>query len=136
MYSSSRLVTLYQVSPIILNEYRWIRPGYVRVDTICTGCTTDPATGLNVKTVTFRRPDGSYVIVAINDQDNSASLMLSGFPAGTYQIEGVEPTVCTDPPGGAGVRDRCTPIVFASQTIGAGGNLILTIPARGIVTFH
>lgn len=115
---------------------RWIRPGYVRVDTTCSGCTTDPATGLNVKTVTFRRPDGSYVIVAINDQDNSASLTLSGFPGGTYQIEGVEPTVCTDPPGGAGVRDRCTPIVFASQTISGSQNLVLTLPARSIVTFH
>ena len=115
---------------------RWIRPGYVRVDTTCTGCTTDPATGLNVKTVTFRRPDGSYIIVAINDQDNSASLTLSGFPAGTYQIEGVEPTVCTDPPSGAGVRDRCTPIVFASQTIAGGQNLVLALPARSIVTFH
>ena len=114
----------------------WIRPGYVRVDTTCTGCTTDPATGLNVKTVTFRRPDGSYVIVAINDQDNSASLTLSGFPGGTYQIEGVEPTVCTDPPSGAGVRDRCMPIVFATQTISSSQNLVLTLPARSLVTFH
>ena len=117
---------------------RWIRPGYVRVDTACTaGCTTaDPATGEKVKTVAFKRPDGSYVIVAINDQDNSASLTFSGFPGGTYQIEGVEPTVCTDPPGGAGMRDRCTPIDFASQTISAGQNLVLTLPARSIVTFH
>ena len=108
----------------------------MRVETNCTNCGTDPSTGLDVKTVAFRRPNGSYVIVVINDQSVSANVTLSGFPSGTYTIEGVDPSVCTDPPGGAGVRDRCTPTVYPSQSIASGGDLILDIPAQSIVTFY
>ena len=120
-----------------LRQYgKWIRPGYVRVETSCTNCGTDPSTGLDVKTVAFQRPNGSYVIVVINDQSVSANVTLSGFPSGTYTIEGVDPSVCTDPPGGAGVRDRCTPTVYPSKSIASGGDLILDIPAQSIVTFY
>ena len=99
----------------------FIRPGYTRVGISCSGCSSTSA-GQNVKPVAFRSPAGSYVAVVINDQTISQVIQLDGFPAGNYQITGVDP---------ANTAGRTYP----AQTIAAGQPLLLNFPAQGIVTF-
>ena len=113
----------------------YIRPDDVRVEVTCSGCTSDSKIGLHTKSVAFKKPNGNHVAVVINDKTSSQIVNLAGFPAGTYNIEGIDPGVCIDPPSGAGLRDRCTPSK-SSQTISAGQNLVLTMPAQAIITFE
>lgn len=100
---------------------RHIRPGYTRVNITCSGCRTDAAVGQNVKPVAFISPAGKYVAVLINDQTTAQSLRLAGFPSGTYEVTGVDPSH---------TRGRAYP----NQTIGAGEEMALEVPARAIVT--
>ena len=100
---------------------RHIRPGYTRVNITCSGCRTDAVVGQNVKPVAFISPAGKYVAVLINDQTTAQSLRLAGFPSGTYEVTGVDPSH---------TRGRA----FPSQTIGAGEETVLEVPARAIVT--
>lgn len=100
---------------------RHIRPGYTRVNITCSGCRTDASVGQNVKPVAFISPAGKYVAVLINDQTTAQSLRLAGFPAGTYKVTGVDPSH---------TRGRAYP----NQTIGAGEEMALEVPARAVVT--
>ena len=84
----------------------WIRPGMIRVDTSCSGCTAEPTTGNTAKVVAFKRPDNTYVIVAINDRSVSTTMTFADFPLGQWNYEGIHTGICT---GGSGVRNRCTP---------------------------
>ena len=85
---------------------KWIRPGMIRVDTSCSGCTAEPTTGNTAKVVAFKRPDDTYVIVAINDRSVSTTMTFTDFPLGQWNYEGIHTGICT---GGSGVRNRCTP---------------------------
>ena len=85
---------------------KWIRPGMIRVDTSCVGCTSEPTTGNTAKVVAFKRPDDTYVIVAINDRSVSTTMTFADFPLGQWNYEGIHTGICT---GGSGVRNRCTP---------------------------
>ena len=85
---------------------KWIRPGMIRVDTSCVGCTSEPTTGNTAKVVAFKRPDNTYVIVAINDRSVSTTMTFADFPLGQWNYEGIHTGICT---GGSGVRNRCTP---------------------------
>ena len=99
----------------------YIRPGYVRVNMTCHGCTFDPTTGQNVKPVVFRSPQGKYVVVVINDQIDPQMVRLGGFPAGTYHITGVDPSH-------TGSR------TYLDETISSGQVLTLELPGRAIAT--
>jgi O-glycosyl hydrolase len=106
-----------------LRQYaRNIRPGHVRVGLQCSNCGFDPSTGQDVKPVAFRSAAGKYVVVVINDSASSQDVYFSGFPAGTYNVSGMDP-------------NNTTPVTFPAQTIGAGENIRITFPARALVTF-
>ncbi|MCL4523260.1 MAG: hypothetical protein M1453_07815 [Acidobacteria bacterium] len=107
----------------VMRQYmRYIRPGYQRVGTSCSNCTSDAVVGLNVKPLAFRSPAGKFVVVVINDQATSQAISLLGLPAGTYDITGVDPTIAQ------------TPMTFPTQTISAGQALTVPFPALAVVT--
>jgi O-glycosyl hydrolase len=102
---------------------RYVRPGFVRVGTTCANCGTDPNLGQVVKPVAFRTPTGKYVVVVLNDAAAPQSISLTGFPAGTYDISGVDPANAT------------SPVSYTSQTIAAGESITVTFPGQAILTF-
>jgi len=99
-----------------------IRPGYRRVGVSCPSCTSNATVGQNLKPVAFQGPAGQMVVVIINDQSGSQAIALSGLPAGTYDISGVDP---------ANTSGR----TFSAQSVSAGQALNFTLPAQAIVTF-
>jgi hypothetical protein len=106
-----------------LRQYsHYIRPGDRRVGVTCAACTSNATVGQNIKPVAFLSPSGSLVVVVFNDQGVAADISLSGIPAGTYDITGVDP---------AATSGR----TYASQTIGTGQSLSFTLPSQAIVTF-
>jgi hypothetical protein len=106
-----------------LRQYsRYIRPGYRRVGVTCAACTLDSTVGQNIKPVAFQSPSGALVVVVFNDQAVAADISLSGLPAGTYDITGVDPAATTGR-------------TYSSQTIGTGQSLSITLPSQAIVTF-
>lgn len=102
---------------------RYIRPGYVRVNATCTNCGNDATVGQVIKPVVFRTPGGKYVAVVVNDSAAARTIYFGGFPAGTYDISGVDPGNAT------------SPVTFTAQTISAGQYVSLNFPAQAIVTF-
>ncbi len=106
-----------------LRQYsHFIRPGARRLGLVCNNCASDPASGIVWKGVAFRTPAGKIVSVAVNDQLIARAVVLDGFPAGTYDIIGVDP-----------VNDR-SPVTYPSVTIGAGQSLTVNFPAQAILT--
>lgn len=107
-----------------LRQYmHFIRPGYQRVGTTCSNCSTDVTLGQNVKPLAFQSPAGKIVVVVINDQAAAQSISLLSLPAGTYDITGVDPTSAQ------------SPVTYPTQTIGAGQALTVTFPSLAILTF-
>jgi hypothetical protein len=101
----------------------WIHPGYVRVSAACGGCGSDASYGQVIKPVAFRSPGGKLVVVVVSDVAGPQSLNVTGAPAGTYDITGIDASNST------------FPVNYPAQTIGAGQSLSLTLPAQAIVTF-
>lgn len=108
----------------VLRQYmHFIRPGYQRVGTTCSNCSTDVTLGQNVKPLAFQSPAGKIVVVVINDQAAAQAISLLSLPAGTYDITGVDPTSAQ------------SPVTYPTQTIGAGQALTVTFPSLAVLTF-
>jgi hypothetical protein len=107
-----------------LRQYsHFIRPGYVRIGLTCTNCGNDAGVGQVVKPVAFRTPAGKYVVVVINDTSAAQPISLTGFPAGTYDISGIDAV------------NQSAPVTYSSQTISAGGAITVNFPGQAILTF-
>lgn len=100
----------------------FIRPGYRRVGVTCSACTSSATVGQNLKPVAFQGPSGQMVVVVMNDQTTPQEIALSGLPAGSYDISGVDPVATTG-------------MNYPSQGITSGQSLSFTMPAQSIVTF-
>ncbi len=106
-----------------LRQYsRYIRPGARRLALSCDNCANDATLGLNVKGVAFRSPAGKTLAVVLNDQLVAQSVALNGFPAGAYDITGVDPLNAT------------SPVNYPGVAIGAGQPLTVNLPAQAILT--
>ncbi len=104
-----------------LRQYsHYIRPGHTRVAVYCSGC-TNLSSGQNVKPVVFQSPEGKIVTVVMNDQASGQTIVISGLPAGVYDITGVTPQATTG-------------TTFPTQAITAGQSLTLSFPAQAILT--
>jgi hypothetical protein len=106
---------------------RYIRPGYVRTNATCTGCTSTSDRGPNFKAVAWKRLNGTVVVNVINDSGGQISITLAGIPVGNYDVHQLDPTMCV----ASGGKNRCTPQL---QVVAAGPSLSLTIPTDGVWT--
>lgn len=115
----------------VLRQYfnrSWgIRPGYVRVDHSCASCGSGgPSSSSSIKPVAFKRPNGTVVVVILNDTSSAQTVQLNGLPNGNYTIHKLDPTMCST----SGPRARCIP---ASSTF-SGASQSIAMPADAVWT--